>query len=204
MNSSIPGDSTDCDRLNSEETDEDFDWFDPELHTEKTYFNFVNKNRKTFEIDDQVFYCYGNRTNKFLLLNYGFCFPGNKYDSFEFPLRLDVPITATLCVSDIVDLEWQSRSIQAVRLKRDQICEVMLAFLRSACKKSFFNINAAKPDEKQPQPRILLTRPTNLYFEKYVFTFYLNILRFVQDQLDRVATLEEDLELLERGEPGSS
>ena len=52
--------------------------------------------------------------------------------------------------------------------------------------------------------RILLTRPTNLYYERFVFTFYLNILRFVQDQLNRVATLEEDLELLERGEPGNS
>ena len=27
---------------------------------------------------------------------------------------------------------------QAVRLKKDQICEVMLSFLRSVCKTSFF------------------------------------------------------------------
>ena len=50
-----------------------------------------------------MFYCYGNRTNKFLLLNYGFCFPGNKYDSFEFPLRTDVS-QIDLFVPELVDL----------------------------------------------------------------------------------------------------
>lgn len=33
------------DRLNSEETDEEFEWFDSDEHTEDTYFNLVNKNR---------------------------------------------------------------------------------------------------------------------------------------------------------------
>lgn len=76
--------------------------------TADTYFTFVNKNRETIEAGDQVFYCYGNRTNKFLLLNYGFCFPGNRYDSFEFPLRLDVP-TDEIFPPDFVDLDWTSR-----------------------------------------------------------------------------------------------
>jgi len=35
------------DRLNSEETDEEFEWFDPETLTPDTYFCFVNKSRKT-------------------------------------------------------------------------------------------------------------------------------------------------------------
>jgi len=95
------------DRLNSEETDEEFDWFEPEDHNDDTYFHLVNKNRKPFNTGDQVFYCYGNRTNKFLLLNYGFCFPGNKYDSFEFPLRLDIPV-GEMNPTAIVDLEWST------------------------------------------------------------------------------------------------
>lgn len=94
------------DRLNSEETDEEFDWFDPVEHTQDTYFNFVNKNRKTIMPGEQVYYCYGNRTNKFLLVNYGFCFPNNTYDSYEIPLRLDVPMTSELFVPEIVDLSW--------------------------------------------------------------------------------------------------
>ena len=31
------------------ETDEEFDWFEATEDTEKTYFNLVNKNRKTFK-----------------------------------------------------------------------------------------------------------------------------------------------------------
>ena len=172
---------------NSEETDEEFDWFEPEIHTDETYFSFVNKNRKTFMPGDQVFYCYGNRTNKFLLLNYGFCFPGNKYDSYEFPLRLDVPV-GEVFVPEIVDLDWKSRAIQLVRVKKDQICEVMCGFLRSVCKKSFFS--AHDPSEHGPNKRILLTRPTNLMYEQYVYTYYLQIIQFVQDELNKVSTLE--------------
>ena len=124
--------------LPSDETDEEFDWFQAEEHTEDTRFNFVNKNRQTIQTGDQLFYCYGNRTNKFLLLNYGFCFPGNNYDSFEFPIRMDVPIV-DLFVPEIVDLEWTSMRTQAIRMKKDQINEVMIAFLRSVCKKNFFD-----------------------------------------------------------------
>ena len=48
-----------------------------------------------------------------------------------------------------------------------------------------------------------MTRPVNLFYERYVFTHYLQILNFVQAQLDKGATLEQDMELLRRGEPGS-
>jgi len=36
----------------SEETDEEFDWFNPREHGEETYFTFVNKNRKAYEVGD--------------------------------------------------------------------------------------------------------------------------------------------------------
>ena len=101
-------DKSRSDRLNSDETDEEFEWFDAVELTDDTYFTFVNKNRLTINPGDQVFYCYGNRTNKFLLLNYGFCFPGNRYDSFEFPLRLDVGVE-DLFAPELVDLTWTNR-----------------------------------------------------------------------------------------------
>ena len=34
---------------NSEETDEEFDWFEPTEMEDRTYFNLVNKNRKTIQ-----------------------------------------------------------------------------------------------------------------------------------------------------------
>ena len=194
-------DKTRSDRLNSDETDEEFEWFDAVELTDDTYFTFVNKNRLTINPGDQVFYCYGNRTNKFLLLNYGFCFPGNRYDSFEFPLRLDVGVE-DLFAPELVDLTWTNRMAQAVRLKKDQICDVMLSFLRSTCKKSFFKANRNKT--YQPGRRILLTRPVNLFYEQYCFSYYLQILTFVQDQMNKKSTLEQDLEMLQRGEAGNT
>ena len=53
-------------------------------------------------------------------------------------MRLDIPV-GDIFVPEIVDLNWTSRMNQVVRLKKDQICEVMVGFLRSVCKKSFFD-----------------------------------------------------------------
>ena len=63
--------------------DEEFDWYNSEKHDRESYFCFVNLRRRQLQPGEQAFYCYGNRSNKYLLLNYGFCFPGNRYDSFS-------------------------------------------------------------------------------------------------------------------------
>jgi len=72
----------------SEESDEEFNWYDQSL-ADDTLFVLVNNNRATFNPGDQVYYCYGNRSNKYLLINYGFCFPGNRYSSYRLNLRMD-------------------------------------------------------------------------------------------------------------------
>lgn len=46
-----------------------------------------------------------------------------------------------------------------------------------------------------------MTKPTNLFYEMYVFNFYQQTLTFIQDQLNKLSTLEEDLELL-KDKPG--
>lgn len=61
---------------------ESFSWFDLEKHEHETYFAMVNINRRDLNPGEQAFYCYGNRSNRFLLVNYGFCFKDNRYDSF--------------------------------------------------------------------------------------------------------------------------
>ena len=45
--------------------------------------------------------------------------------------------------------------------------------------------------------KILMTKPTNLFYEMYVFNFYEQTLIYLQTELNKVTTLEEDLELLE-------
>ena len=96
---------------------------------------------------------------------------------------MDVPIV-DLFVPEIVDLEWKSNRTQAIRMKKDQINEVMIAFLRSVCKKNFFDRQLQKDiasgNKTHYNREILLTRPSILAFELYVFDYYLKIVNFIQ------------------------
>jgi hypothetical protein len=67
------------------------------------YFSYVNMSDKVLQPGDQVFYNYGNRTNRFLLLNYGFCFENNPFDSFEF--QIDVMATSIETLIQFIDSE---------------------------------------------------------------------------------------------------
>lgn len=187
------------------EAEESFDWFEKQEHSETTYYSFVNKMRRTIEPGEQIFYCYGNRTNKFLLVNYGFCYHGNGFESFEIPLRYDI-FMDDLFSPEIVDLQWASPKTQNVRLKMDQICEVMTAFLRNFCKRVWLNkqqrrdaISGCRTDLDR---KIFMSRPTLIAYEKYIMRYYLQICNYIQAQMNKVATLEQDLDMLKRGQPG--
>ena len=95
---------------NSDETDDEFEWFNPKDQqiVDDTYFTFVNKTRRTIQPGEQVYYCYGNRSNKFLLLNYGFCFPDNNYESYELPMRVDLPFDS-IKPEEMVDFKFISK-----------------------------------------------------------------------------------------------
>ena len=51
---------------------EKFDWLQDSK--DDTYFVFANEMRKPMPAGSQAWNCYGNRSNFFLLVNYGFCF----------------------------------------------------------------------------------------------------------------------------------
>ena len=67
-----------------EDVEEKFTWWRD--NEENTYFALASK-YQSYAAGEQLFYCYGRRTNRFLLENYGFVIPNNKYDSFSFVLR---------------------------------------------------------------------------------------------------------------------
>ena len=67
------------------------------------YFVLVNKERRTIQPGEQVHNTYGNRCNKFLMLQYGFCFPDNQYDSYEFYVRLDASVM-NVPLTELVDM----------------------------------------------------------------------------------------------------
>ena len=60
-----------------------------------SYLVLVNKERRNFEPGEQVYFNYGDHPNRKLLLDYGFVFPDNNYDTFEFKMRLDTSVEAS-------------------------------------------------------------------------------------------------------------
>ena len=48
--------------------------------------------REPIKKGDQIFLCYGRRTNKDLIMGYGFCTENNLYDSLKFDVKFDTDL----------------------------------------------------------------------------------------------------------------
>ena len=70
----------------------------------------VNKERRTIEAGEQVFYNYGDHTNRYLLVQYGFCFPNNKYDTYELRMKIDLSIEQHE-LTELVDFTFKYLSV---------------------------------------------------------------------------------------------
>ena len=93
-----------------------YDWYEPELHDRDSYFTLVNTKRRQISVGEEVTYCYGCRSNKFLLTHYGFCIPDNRYDSFEFFLNTN---PTQKSVAFMVQQKALGAKLQSIRLKRN-------------------------------------------------------------------------------------
>lgn len=70
-----------------EDVEENFAWYkdtDP-----NTYFCLCTRTKNMIEKDQQVYVCYGRRSNRYLLSAYGFCLQKNKYNALSFRVWLD-------------------------------------------------------------------------------------------------------------------
>lgn len=104
-----------------------------------------------------MFHCYGRRTNRFLLLNYGFVLKDNKYNSIT--LRVNVTLntqTSNDVSNSIADAVGLTKISKYVKLKRDRICEDVLAYLRA----SLMNVYKDKNHEY-----LLISTPVEIKFE---------------------------------------
>ena len=99
--------------------DEEFDWYSSDKHDRDSYFCFVNLRRRQLQPGEQAFYCYGNRSNKYLLLNYGICFPGNRYDSYSVWTNLKNFDKLDPFIPQMISYNVTDPSIQEIRLKKD-------------------------------------------------------------------------------------
>lgn len=64
----IKEEEEDDDEMGYDYEDEDFSWYDDATMKSDTFFVLVNCDRRTIKQGEQVFYCYGKRSNAFLLL----------------------------------------------------------------------------------------------------------------------------------------
>ncbi len=109
---------------------------------------------------EQVFYCYGRRTSGYLLLNYGFCFPDNKYNSVKFKV---------LCQEDRKGRVGRSaEELGEVRLKKNRLSIDLINKVRKATLKRYAG---HKKDRLAPD------RPTDGEFEIYVLSLCCNLLK---------------------------
>ena len=79
--------TTDYLSSDDEELEENFSWFqeaDPD-----TYFCFCTRTRTAISKDEQIYICYGRRSNRYLLSAYGFLLEQNKYNALTFRVWLD-------------------------------------------------------------------------------------------------------------------
>ena len=84
------------------------------------FYAMGTKYKTSYRQGDQLFNCYGLRTNRFLLLNYGFCLRNNKYNSLGFKVFVNNPNPKSDEESD------DSRYQKIIKLKKDKLCEDLL------------------------------------------------------------------------------
>lgn len=63
-------------------------WFDPDM--EDAYFSMNTRHGSCYRKGDQLFNSYGLRTNRFLIVNYGFTIRQNKYNYLGFKVFVNV------------------------------------------------------------------------------------------------------------------
>ena len=72
------------DELVTFDESEDYSWWRGIEDDRGVCFAMGTKFSSHYKKGDQLFNCYGRRTNRFLLVNYGFCLRNNKYNSLGF------------------------------------------------------------------------------------------------------------------------
>ncbi|EGR31971.1 SET domain protein [Ichthyophthirius multifiliis] len=194
----------DSEELSDISDESKWDWYD--IQDTNTYF--VIATEKPLKKGEQVFLCYGRRTNKFLLQWYGFAFHNNLFDSFGFRVFkfIDINILQIiqLYIYEIIFLKpineqnWQDGYVEnnnnkikvnqltkEFRLKRNIICLEFVLYLRVYLISHFHELN---------QSEILVTIPVSIKYEIFIFNFALKILNNLRNRFS--TSQEQDLQIL--------
>ena len=146
--------------------------------------------------DGQAWYSYGARTNIFLLVNYGFCFENNLNDSFSTFVRTNIDLqNGPFTPENMIAPPDQEDHIQEIQLKKNQLNEILIAYLRSLKKRTFFGKNSNYINKTS------LCRINDLKFELHVMDGYRSFIKHFLTQNEKITTLEQDKEILKQIDP---
>jgi hypothetical protein len=84
--------------------------------------------KHVYKQDDQIFHCYGRRTNQYLLRNYGFALRSNKYNSLRFRVNVDFGWKQNMEGKGKSD---QQKVTKMIKLKKDKLKDEILAYFRA-------------------------------------------------------------------------
>jgi len=83
--------------------------------------------KNTYKKDDQVFHCYGRRSNQYLLAYYGFCLQDNKYNSLRFKVNIDFNWKQ----SKAGNSETDGKVSKMIKLKEHKLRDEVFAYIRA-------------------------------------------------------------------------
>jgi hypothetical protein len=132
---------------------EDYSWWQGVEDPRGVYFALGTKFCSRYKKGDQLFNCYGRRTNRFLLVNYGFVLRYNKYNSLGFKVFVTF------------DKETSSADAQmhqkVIRMKQNRLSLDLLQYLRANL---IFNFGFKEED----RTTAVVSMPVHIDFE--IFT----------------------------------
>lgn len=105
-------------------------WLHHSHSSDRIYFAIVNKTRDFINQGDQIYYCYGSRPNRNLMLVYGFTETDNPYDTFYLLIKTDSSVASEV-QSKEVDFPMDPDDDRfRFELKPNQFCFHLLKFIR--------------------------------------------------------------------------
>ena len=150
-----------------DEEDESFKWW--QYDDAQNYFVLATKYKADYKPGEQVYNCYGRRSNRFLFTNYGFVLRHNKYNSLSFRIWIDAgrqkELDAKFAAGDTSEVQKDSRTI---RLKLFKLNLDLLAYMRKTLLVKYKGDNMTK---------LLVSKPVDFQFELIVVQCTINLLK---------------------------
>ena len=177
----------------SDEEKETHGWIS--TYYDDSFFTLSTGKFKGYKPGEQVFNCYGSRSNKFLLFNYGFMMKHNPYNSMTFRAWVDHQIPDTHKITHIKgetayfgDMNQVIRWFRVIHLK-EKLNFKLLEYIRSTLIDKYTGKN---------QKILLISTPVDFDFETLVIGCAINLLESLLERRFTVSNTNLEEALLQK------